>query len=59
MQYWGIQYNDIIIKSNVVPTIFRHTTTPHELWHGCKLDMKVTPMLLFGSVVMAHIPLAL
>ena len=59
MQYWGFAYNDIIMKSNILPTILRPTTTPYELWHGCKLDMKVTPMLPFGSVVMAHIPLAL
>jgi len=59
MQYWGFAYNDIIMKSNILPTILRPTTTPYELWHGSKLDLKVTPMLPFGSVVMAHIPLAL
>jgi hypothetical protein len=59
MQYWGFAYNDIIMKSNILPTILRPTTTPYELWHGYKLDLKVTPMLPFGSVVMAHIPLAL
>jgi hypothetical protein len=59
MQYWGFAYNDIILKSNILPIVHRPTTTPYELWHGSKLDLKDTQMLPFGSVVMAHIPLAL
>ena len=50
-------YADMINKSNILVTSSRPDISPYELWYNKKLDFTKLPMLPFGSVVMAHIPL--
>jgi len=58
-KYWGLAYKDILFKNNILPHSTNHTTTPYEEWFGKKVDLKNTPMLPFGTLVNAHIPLQL
>eukprot|EP01035_Chromulina_nebulosa_P025306 gene25306-33026_t len=57
--YWGMAYDDMILKSNILVTSSRPDISPYELWYNTKLDFNNIPMLPFGSIVMAHIPVAL
>ena len=57
-QYWGLAYLDHIMKSNMVGSIHDTSPSPHELWYGKKPDLLTMPMIPFGSVVMAHVPVA-
>jgi hypothetical protein len=57
-QYWGMCYHDVIMKMNLLPKHNISNSSPYELYHKRKFDLKRHPMLPFGSVVMAHIPLS-
>ena len=57
-QYWGMAYTDHIMKCNMIGSVHGPTACPYELWHGRKPDLLKLPMIPFGSVVMAHIPVA-
>ena len=57
VQYWGMAYSDYIMKANMMGSVHGPTVCPYELWHGRKPDLLKLPMIPFGSVVMAHVPL--
>ena len=58
-QYWGMAYLDYIFKSNITGSVHDDPPiSPHELWFGEKPDALKLPRLPFGSIVMAHIPVA-
>ena len=57
-QYWGLAYLDHIMKANLLGSIHSCRVSPHELWYGKKPDLLTLPMIPFGSVVMAHVPIA-
>ena len=59
IQHWGHAYTDHIIKSNFMGSVHSNQRSPHELWTGEKPDLNKSPLIPFGSIVMAHIPLAL
>jgi len=44
---------------NVIPTHDSPSSTPYYLWHGSHFDPLANPLLPFGSIVYAHIPLCL
>ena len=56
VQYWGMAYTGHIMKSNMMGSVHGSTSCPYELWYGVKPDLVHFPMVPFGSVVMAHIP---
>ncbi len=56
-RYWGMCYQDAIFKMNIMPCSDDPTTTPYERWYGRKFDLLKQPMLDFGCIVMAHVPL--
>ena len=45
------------MKSNMMGYVLGPTACPYELWYGRKPDLLKLPMIPFGSVVMAHVPL--
>ena len=57
VQYWGMAYTDHIMKANMMGSVHGPSKCPHELWTGHKPDLLKLPMIPFGSVVMAHVPL--
>ena len=57
VQYWGLAYQDYIDKANLMGSVHGPTQSPYELWTGQKPDLDKFPMIPFGSVVMAHVPL--
>ena len=57
VQYWGMAYTDYTMKANMMGSVHGPTACPYELWHGRKPDLLKLPMIPFGSVVMAHVPL--
>ena len=58
VQYWGYAYLDHIFKANLIGSIHGPLICPYEAWNHTKPDLQLLPMLPFGSIVMAHIPLA-
>ena len=57
--FWGYAYRDFIKNCNFNGSIHDNGISPYEKWFNRKPDMLKFPMLPFGSIVMAHIPLAL
>ena len=59
-KYWALAYNDIIMKSNLLPMLTT-TTTPYKLWTNSTdpINLDMIPMLPFGTIVMAHVPVHL
>ena len=55
-QYWGLSYLDHFMKSIFLSSMHSCRVSPHELWYGKKPDLLTLPMIPFGSVVMAHVP---
>ena len=58
VDFWAMCYEDVIMKANIVGSL-QSSRSPYELWTGKTIDMLQTPMLPFGAIVMAHIPLVL
>jgi len=56
--YWGYAVKDFIMHSNFNGSIHNTGISPFELWYGEKPDLNKYPMLPFGSIVMAHIPVS-
>ncbi len=55
-QYWGMAYNDALFKHNLSPHSVKQVTR-YSLWHGEIIDLKNVPILPFGTIIKAHIPL--
>ena len=49
-------YVDYIDKANLMGSVHGSTACPYELWTGEKPDLLTLPMIPFGSIVMAHVP---
>ena len=58
VQYWAMAYEDYIVKANLMGSVHGPAQCPYELWTGKHPDALKLPMIPFGSVVMAHVPLA-
>jgi hypothetical protein len=59
-QFWAMALKDAIFKYNMKPHSSNPTSSPFSDWHnGRKIDLSTTPMLPFGTIVMAHNPLSL
>ena len=56
-KYCGMALMDIITKWNIFPSIGTPNVSPYELWFGYKYNLNHNPIVPFGSVVYAHIPL--
>ena len=50
-------YEVYIMKANLMGSLHGPMQSPYELWTGKHPDVLKLPMVPFGSVVMAHIPL--
>jgi hypothetical protein len=50
-------YKDVLFKLDLLPCIDDPTTNAYERWYGHKYDMLKQPILDFGCIVMAHVPL--
>ena len=48
---------DCVTQHNICGSLHGPDSTPYALWHGHKPDLDTMPMIPFGSVVMAHVPL--
>lgn len=59
-RYWALAYNDVIMKSNIIPMI-NTSKTPYQLWNNSNdpINLDLIPMVPFGSIVMAHVPVHL
>ena len=57
VQYWAMAYTDYVMKSNMMGSVHGPKESPYELWTGKHPDALKLPMIPFGSVVMAHVPL--
>lgn len=58
--YWGFAYFDCIDKLNLLPAVSDSSTSAYIRWHdGKRIDLLKTPMMSFGTIVMAHEPLDL
>jgi len=57
-KYWGMCYLDIIHKMDLMPNPDDPSTNPYMLWYGKPYDLLKQPVLDFGCVVMAHVPLS-
>ena len=53
---WGMAYMDCQFKDNLLPKPRLHHMSSYSLWYGRDFDLSTCPLLPFGSVVMAHIP---
>ncbi len=58
-KYWGMCYSDILTKMDLMPCPNDPSTNAYENWYETKYDMLKQPMLDFGCIVMAHVPLDL
>ena len=58
-EYIAYAYFDTLDKHNMMPSRLNPTTSPQILWDGHKIDLKESPILPFGCVVLGHIPLPL
>ncbi len=56
-KYWGMAFHDAVLKYNATPTHRDPTTTPYTEWTGKKHDLLNNPLLAFGTIVMAHLPI--
>ena len=55
-QYFGMAYLDALFKYNALPRRSLNFQSPDYVWSGKIYDLKTTPFLPFGSIVMAHRP---
>lgn len=55
-KYWGMAWMDSVDKLNMLPNEELDGETPLYLWSGKRVDPNNTPLLPFGTVVQAHIP---
>ena len=58
-KFWSMAFYDCIFKSNLMPLSSDSKSTPYQRWFGKTFDLKSTPMVPFGTVIMAHLPLEL
>jgi hypothetical protein len=58
-QYYGMAYLDSVVKYNSLPRMSLVYNSPDFVWEGMIYDLKATPFLPFGSIVMAHRPVDL
>ena len=57
-EYWAEQCYDMTFKHNILYSNVVQGS-PWEKWHGEKPDLNRYPVVPFGTVVMAHIPVSL
>lgn len=55
---WGMCWLDCLFKFSSLPHRISHCS-PYFLWFGKPVDVQNIPIIPFGSIVMAHIPLEL
>jgi hypothetical protein len=56
-RYWGMCLHDVLFKMDLMPHPNDATTNAYNMWYGRSYDMIKQPILDFGCIVMAHIPL--
>ena len=56
-QYWGMCLHDVLFKMDLMPHPKDPTTNAYHMWYDKPYDMIKQPILDFGCIVMAHIPL--
>ena len=56
-KYWGMCFHDVLFKMDLMPHPNDPTTNAYQMWYDKAYDMVKQPILDFGCIVMAHIPL--
>ena len=56
-KFWGMAFHDILLKWNIFSSEESPDISPYEEWYGFKFNLIDNPIIPFGSIVMAHIPL--
>ena len=56
-KYWGMCLHDVLFKMDLMPHPKDPTTNSYHMWYDKPYDMIKQPILDFGCIVMAHIPL--
>ena len=56
-RYWAMCLHDVLFKMDLMPHPNDPTTNAYHMWYGRSYDMVKQPILDFGCIVMAHIPL--
>ena len=59
IKYWGMCFHDTLFKMDLMPHASDPTKNSYMLWYDKTYDMLKQPLLEFGCIVMAHVPLAL
>lgn len=55
-KYWAMAWTDCVDKLNMLPHAALDGQSPQHLWSGHTYDLRNTPLLPFGTVVLAHYP---
>jgi hypothetical protein len=55
---WALAYNDDLDMYNCLLTSRHPTKSPYQLFNNKTIDARLSPMLPFGSIVVAQIPLS-
>ena len=58
-KYWGMAYHYCLFTMNLQPIPSLDNQCAHTLWEKKPLDLQNQPILPFGTIVMAHIPVKL
>ena len=53
---WGMAYLDCVYKTNLLPKERLQWHYPASLWGSDSINLRKTPMVPFGTIVMAHVP---
>jgi len=53
---WGMAYLDSQFKENLLPKPRLGHKSSYSIWYGHDFNLSTSPLLPFGSVVMAHVP---
>ena len=55
---WGMAYQDCQFKENLLPKPRLGHKSSFSMWYGHDFNLSTCPLLPFGSVVMAHVPVS-
>jgi len=58
-KFWGMCIIDVLFKKDLMPCTFNPEVNAYYLWYGTWFDNLKNPLIPFGSIVYAHVPLTL
>ena len=57
-KFWGMCFHDVLFKMDLMPHSDNGAMNSYLMWYNKAYDMFKQPLLDFGCIVMAHVPLA-